>query len=194
MEKGTVILHTDIPTRLQVDRLLRDRDPTSLSIYLPTDPASSKEAKRIESATLRRTRSGNFAGPAARDGVAAIEEELGAVTLEGRGGGAARPRSAPPPSRYAAPCCVRSNISRHVRARARNEEHAAPACSARASGSQRRRRSGRRCGRRGALIRADRLRRSQCQALRQRGATQISLLVRPSRESAALYRRGYLLR
>ena len=39
-----MILHTDIPTRPQVDRLLRDPDPTSVSIYLPTDPASSGEA------------------------------------------------------------------------------------------------------------------------------------------------------
>jgi len=36
-----VVLHADIPTRLQVDRL-RDRDPTSVSIYLPTDSCSSE--------------------------------------------------------------------------------------------------------------------------------------------------------
>jgi hypothetical protein len=33
--------HTDIPTRAQIDRLLTSRHPASVSIYLPTDPASN---------------------------------------------------------------------------------------------------------------------------------------------------------
>jgi hypothetical protein len=41
-------LHTDIPTRTQIDRLLLARRPASVSIYLPTDPASSGDAERIE--------------------------------------------------------------------------------------------------------------------------------------------------
>ena len=41
-------LHTDMPTRAQVDRLLDGREPASVSIYLPTDPVSDGEAERIE--------------------------------------------------------------------------------------------------------------------------------------------------
>jgi hypothetical protein len=47
-----VILPTDIPTRAEVDRLLEHRAPGSVSIYLPTDPASGGEAERIELKTL----------------------------------------------------------------------------------------------------------------------------------------------
>lgn len=41
-------LYIDIPTRAQVDRLLTSRDPSSVSIYVPTDPASAGQAERIE--------------------------------------------------------------------------------------------------------------------------------------------------
>jgi hypothetical protein len=47
-----VILPTDIPTRSDVDRLLEYRAPASVSIYLPTDPASNGDAERIEFKTL----------------------------------------------------------------------------------------------------------------------------------------------
>lgn len=40
-------LHTDIPTRGQVSRLFGSTHPASVSIYLPTDPASSAQAERI---------------------------------------------------------------------------------------------------------------------------------------------------
>jgi hypothetical protein len=53
-----VNLHTDIPTRAQVDRLLDNRRPASVSIYLATDPVSSGEAEGIEL--------GNLAAEAAR--------------------------------------------------------------------------------------------------------------------------------
>jgi hypothetical protein len=43
-----VILPTDIPTRAEIDRLLECRAPSSVSIYLPTDPASNGEPERIE--------------------------------------------------------------------------------------------------------------------------------------------------
>ena len=73
----SVILHTDIPTRAQVDRLLGDRDPASVSIYLPTDPASSGEAERIEFWNLAVDAVGQLRDAGAeRDGVGAIEEEL----------------------------------------------------------------------------------------------------------------------
>ena len=51
-------LHTDMPTRAQVDRLLDSRNPVSVSIYVPTDPVSDGEAERIEL--------GNLAGEAER--------------------------------------------------------------------------------------------------------------------------------
>jgi hypothetical protein len=47
-----VILPTDIPTRAQVERLLEHRAPASVSIYVPTDPASTGEPERIEFGTL----------------------------------------------------------------------------------------------------------------------------------------------
>ena len=47
-----MILPTDIPTRAEVDRLLEYRAPSSVSIYLPTDPASNGEPERIELKTL----------------------------------------------------------------------------------------------------------------------------------------------
>src|SRR5262249_6857240 len=47
-----VSLHTDMPTRAQVDRLLDSRHPASVSIFLPTDPASDGAAQRIELGNL----------------------------------------------------------------------------------------------------------------------------------------------
>ena len=72
-----MILHTDVPTRAQLDRLLAAREPWSVSIYLPTTPSSRGDAERIQ---LK-----NLAGEAARQleeagarkaDVAAIGEEL----------------------------------------------------------------------------------------------------------------------
>ena len=45
-------LHTDIPTRAQADRLLEHRRPSSVSIYLPTDPVSNGQAERTELGNL----------------------------------------------------------------------------------------------------------------------------------------------
>jgi Bacterial archaeo-eukaryotic release factor family 11 len=72
-----VNLHTDIPTRAQVDRLLDHRRPSSVSIYLPTDPASNGQAERIELRDLAANaeRQLSEAGVAKAD-VAAIREEL----------------------------------------------------------------------------------------------------------------------
>jgi hypothetical protein len=41
-------LHTDIPTRAQVELLLESRHPASVSIYLSTDPVSDGRAERTE--------------------------------------------------------------------------------------------------------------------------------------------------
>jgi hypothetical protein len=74
---GSLILPTDIPTRAQVERLLAVREPASVSIYLPTNPASRGEAERIELKNLgaEAARQLREAGVAKAD-VAAIEEEL----------------------------------------------------------------------------------------------------------------------
>jgi hypothetical protein len=42
-----VHLHTDIPTRAQIDRLLTSRHPASVSVYLATEPTSNGDAERI---------------------------------------------------------------------------------------------------------------------------------------------------
>ena len=73
-----MILHTDIPTRAEVDRLLTNRNPASVSLYVATDRRSRGEAERIELRNL-----GADAVAQLRDGgvgraeVTAIEEELG---------------------------------------------------------------------------------------------------------------------
>ena len=47
-----MILPTDMPTRAEIDRLLEYRAPWSVSIYIPTDPASNGDPERIEFKTL----------------------------------------------------------------------------------------------------------------------------------------------
>lgn len=72
-----MFLHTDIPTREQFDRLLTSRNPASVSIYVPTDPASASVGERIELSNLATDVVAQLrdAGVARRD-LAAIEEEL----------------------------------------------------------------------------------------------------------------------
>jgi hypothetical protein len=47
-----MLLHTDMPTRAQVSRLLLSRNPASVSIYVPTDPVSANLGERIELGNL----------------------------------------------------------------------------------------------------------------------------------------------
>jgi len=72
-----MILPTDIPTRAQLKQLLAARQPSSVSIYLPTNPASRGDAERIELKNLaaEAARQLREAG-AARADVAAIDDEL----------------------------------------------------------------------------------------------------------------------
>jgi hypothetical protein len=72
-----MILPTDIPTRAELELLLAAREPASVSIYLPTSPASRGEAERIELKNLagEASRQLRESGVAAA-GVAAIEDEL----------------------------------------------------------------------------------------------------------------------
>src|SRR5262249_61355281 len=72
-----VILPTDIPTRAQMERLLAAREPSSVSIYLPTDPASRGDAERIELKNLAGEAVGQLRDAGAgRADAAAIDEEL----------------------------------------------------------------------------------------------------------------------
>jgi hypothetical protein len=49
------MLHVDLPTRSEIDRLLNARDDASVSIYLPTTPITpDAQADRIELKNLRR--------------------------------------------------------------------------------------------------------------------------------------------
>ena len=70
-----MILPTDIPTRAQLERLLAAREPSSVSIYLPTTPSSRGDAERIELKNLAREALTQLeqAG-AARADVAAIDD------------------------------------------------------------------------------------------------------------------------
>jgi hypothetical protein len=72
-----MIFPTDIPTRAQIEQLLAAREPSSVSIYLPTDPSSRGDAERIELKNLAGEASRQLeATGAARADVAAIGEEL----------------------------------------------------------------------------------------------------------------------
>ena len=72
-----MILPTDIPTRAQLERLLAARDPSSVSIYLPTKPSSRGDAERIELKNLATEASTQLEkSGAARADVAAIDDEL----------------------------------------------------------------------------------------------------------------------
>jgi hypothetical protein len=71
-------MHTDIPTRSTVERLLSARDDLSVSIYVPTSPltqearASRIELKNLSGAAIRQLEEAG----ADRRGIEAIREEL----------------------------------------------------------------------------------------------------------------------
>src|SRR5262249_5656910 len=71
-------LHTDIPTRTQVDRLLDHRRPASVSIYLPTEPAANPQAERTELGNMASEAERRLTDAGARkDDIAGIDELLG---------------------------------------------------------------------------------------------------------------------
>src|SRR5262245_62029119 len=72
-----MLLHTDVPTRAQLDRLLAAREPSSVSIHLPTDPTAPGETERIELRNLagEASRQLEHAGASNAD-IAAIGDEL----------------------------------------------------------------------------------------------------------------------
>jgi hypothetical protein len=70
-------LHTDIPTRDQVDRLFTNLDPSSVSIYLPTDPASPGTAEQIALKNLVTEAVNQLKdGDTSKSDIARLEEEL----------------------------------------------------------------------------------------------------------------------
>jgi Bacterial archaeo-eukaryotic release factor family 11 len=73
-----MLLHTDIPTRAQVSRLLTSRNAASVSIYVPADPVSANVGERIELGNLAADAVVQLgdAGIAKRD-VTSIEQEIG---------------------------------------------------------------------------------------------------------------------
>jgi hypothetical protein len=72
-----VILPTDIPTHDQIDRLLEYRAPSSVSLYLPTDPASTGEPERIELKTLTAQASSQIRDAGASAGaIRQFEDEI----------------------------------------------------------------------------------------------------------------------
>ena len=82
-------LYTDIPTRAEIDALWNAAFPTSVSVYVPTEPASSGEAQQIAFKNLARAALDQLAG-ADKNDLAAVEEAL-ADLGEDDGFGAARP-------------------------------------------------------------------------------------------------------
>ena len=77
-----MFLHTDIPTRAQLDRLLASRNPASVSIYVPTDPVTANVGERIELSNLAADAVVQLRDAGvARSELAAIEEELADLGL-----------------------------------------------------------------------------------------------------------------
>ena len=74
-------LHTDLPTRTQIDRLLESRNAMSVSIYLSTSPVSNGDAERIELKNLstEARRQLELAGVGKSD-LVAIEEAIDELT------------------------------------------------------------------------------------------------------------------
>ncbi len=72
-----MFLHTDIPSRTQVDRLIQARNPASVSLYIPTLPTSGGEAERLvlRNQTAEAVRRLLAAGVSKR-AVAEVEEGL----------------------------------------------------------------------------------------------------------------------
>jgi hypothetical protein len=90
-----VILPTDIPTRAEIDRLLEYRGPLSVSIYLPTDPASSGDPERIELKTLGAQALSQLREAGAGAKVVRRSKRRSATSTTTRNFGATRPGSWP---------------------------------------------------------------------------------------------------
>jgi hypothetical protein len=78
---GSLTLHTDIPTRSEIQRLLLARDPCCVSAYLSTSPITqAAQADRIELKNLVSDASGQLeAAGAGRAAVSDVRESLDAL-------------------------------------------------------------------------------------------------------------------
>jgi hypothetical protein len=76
---GRVTLHTDIPPRSEIERLLAVRDPSCVSIYLPTSVITQDaQADRIELKNLAATAIRQLeASDVATSAIASLRDELG---------------------------------------------------------------------------------------------------------------------
>jgi hypothetical protein len=72
-----VNLQVDIPTRAQAERLLTSRNPSSVSFYLPTVPASRGGAERIELKNLAAEAPRLGRSQAATSDIAEIDAAVG---------------------------------------------------------------------------------------------------------------------
>lgn len=73
-------LHTDIPSRAEIDALMRTRRPWCVSLYLPTSPVSTGEAERIELGNLTREALDRLrAAGADKEDLAGVEEQLALI-------------------------------------------------------------------------------------------------------------------
>ena len=76
-------LHTDVPTRGQVSRLFATSDPACVSIYLPTDPASSGQAERVALKNLVTEAVDQLrAADTSKREVAALEEQFADLSAD----------------------------------------------------------------------------------------------------------------
>ena len=72
-----MLLHTDIPTIEQIDQLMSERNPASVSIYLPTGTASTGEHERLELKNLiNEAVAGLQAQGVDKRDISQVEEEL----------------------------------------------------------------------------------------------------------------------
>jgi hypothetical protein len=75
--EGGRLVHTDIPTRADLEQLLAVRDAACVSIYLPTTPEESGERDRLEFKGLAAQALEQLAGAsAAHDGLRDVLDEL----------------------------------------------------------------------------------------------------------------------
>ncbi|GEL19009.1 hypothetical protein PA7_28460 [Pseudonocardia asaccharolytica DSM 44247 = NBRC 16224] len=78
MDDGAAVtLHTDIPSRAEIDALFQAKERWCVSFYLPTDPVSTGEGERLELKNLVRDALNQMReAEAGKNDIAAVEEQL----------------------------------------------------------------------------------------------------------------------
>jgi hypothetical protein len=92
-------LHTDIPTRSQVGRMMRSRARTTVSVYVPTDPASDNRAAALDLRNMadRAIHQLRIAEMPTEE-IAAVEEQLADLVSDEGLLAASGPEPSPPSS------------------------------------------------------------------------------------------------